>query len=97
MAIAEAAELRSAPRAAAQAQCEASAPLAAAAAVKGARVPAAAAAGAVGERTGGEEEQEEETPDLPDAPKTRLEPSEQLRSAAAKRGRALAVEEPLPA
>ncbi len=94
MAIAEAAEPR---LAAAQAQCEASATPAAAAAVKGAPVPAAAAAGAVGEPTGGEEEQEEETLDLPDAPNTRLEPSEQLRSAAAKRGRALAVEEPLPA
>ena len=43
---------------------------------------------------GGEEEEEL---DLPSAPTTRLEPMEQLRAAAAQRGRALAVEEPLPA
>lgn len=44
-----------------------------------------------------EREEEEEELDLPSAPTTRLEPMEQLRAAAAQRGRALAVEEPQPA
>jgi hypothetical protein len=42
-------------------------------------------------------EDAEEELDLPDAPTTRLEPSQQLAATAAKRGAALAVEEPLPA
>ena len=42
-------------------------------------------------------EEDEEELDLPSAPTTRLEPMEQLRAAAAQRGRALAVEEPMPA
>ena len=40
---------------------------------------------------------DEEELDLPDAPTTRLEPSQQLAATAAKRGAALAVEEPMPA
>ena len=57
---------------------------------------AAAVGGSAPARDAGKQGDEEEL-DLPSVPTTRLEPSEQLRAAAAQRGRALAVEEPLPA